>query len=149
MTTQALPDLDQLTDAYDIVGELAGRDDARTYLARRRDDGRDVLIALVSPPRGDAGNALNHLAADANLLGGRPHRSLLPVLDGRWVGDAFALVLQRTSAPTLAELLHRRDEEFGYARIAAILGEANGVLEWARSQKVVHRAITPETLYVE
>lgn len=152
MTTQALPDLDQLTDTYDLVGELAGRDDARTFLARRRDDGLDVLVVVAGAVPGDEGNALSHLAADANLLSALRHRSLLPVLEGRWLGgsnDAFALVLQRTNAPTLAELLHRRDEEFDYPRIAAILAETNGVLEWARTQKVVHRRVTPETLYVE
>ncbi|HJQ19406.1 MAG TPA: hypothetical protein VJ867_03585 [Gemmatimonadaceae bacterium] len=151
MTThaQALPDLDQLSDTYDIVGELSGRQDVRSYLARRREDGCDVLIVLCAAPERDAGNALNHLAADANLLAGLRHRSLLPVIEGRWVGDAFAVVLQRTNAPTLAELLNRRNEEFGYARIADILAETNGLLEWARAHKVVHRAVTPDTLYVE
>jgi hypothetical protein len=150
MTTQALPDLDQLANTYDVVGELAGRDDARMYLARRREDGLDVLIVLAGTMDGDEGNAQSHLAADANLLSSIHHRSVLPVIEGRWVGgDAFALVFKRTSAPTLAELLNRRDEEFDYARIAAILRETNGVLEWARAQKVVHRVVRPETLYVE
>ena len=150
MTTQALPDLDQLTNTYDIVGELAGRDDARMYLARRREDGLDVLIVVAHVVASDEGNALSHLAADANLLTSLTHRSVLPVVDGRWVGgDAFAVVLKRTSAPTLAELLNRREEEFDYPRIAAILRETNGVLEWARAQKVVHRVVRPETLYVE
>lgn len=152
--------LRELTDTYDIVGELAGRDDARTFLARRRDDGLEVVVVVSGPPAGDEGNALSHLAADAKLLMTLQHRSLLPVLDGRWVGlpegergerahDAFAVILRRTGAPSLAELLTRRDEEFGYARIARILSEANGVLDWARERRVVHRVIRPETLYVE
>lgn len=142
--------LDQLNDSYEIIGELAGRSDARTFLARRRSDGLDVAIAVAHAPPGDQGNALSHLAADVNLLTSLQHRSLIPVLDGRWVGaDQFAVVMQRTKAPTLEELLHRREEEFGFSRIAAILREANGVLEWARERKVVHRAITPETLRLE
>lgn len=151
--------LDPLSDTYEVLGELAARDDARTFMARRRDDGADVIIVVSATPAGDEGNALSHLAADAKLLSALRHRSLLPVLDGRWVRtegkqgagahDAFALVLERTGAPTLAELLARRDEEFGYARIAHILSEANGVLEWARERKVVHRVILAETLYVE
>ena len=150
MTTQALPDLDQLTTTYDVVGELAGRDDARMYLARRREDGLDVLIVVAGGMDGDEGNALSHLAADANLLAAHRHRSLLPVVEGRWVGqDNFAVVLKRTNAPTLAELLNRRDEEFDYPRVAAILRDVNGVLEWARANKVVHRAVRPESLYIE
>src|SRR5438046_10404552 len=68
----------------------------------------------------------------------------------RWFGtDACAIVIVRRDAPTLSELLSRREEEFGLQRIAAILRDTNGVLEWARSQKIVHRAVTPKTLYLE
>ena len=145
-----VPNLDQLTETYEIIGELGGRDDARALMARRRTDGLDVLIVIGQTPNGDQGNALSHLAADVNLLSSISHRNFLRIVEGRWVGtDAFAIVSERTKAPTLHELLSRRDEEFAFPRIAAILREANGVLEWARDRKVVHRAITPETLFIE
>ena len=148
--TPETPSLDQLAESYEILGELGGRDDAPAYMARRRADGLDVLIVVGRTPEGDQGNALSHLAADVNLLSSLSHRHFLPVVEGRWVGtDAFAIVMRRTKAPTLHELLSRRDEEFGFPRIAAILREANGVLEWARDRKVVHRTITPESLFVE
>ena len=150
MTNPEPLNLEQLGDSYEIIGEFAARDDARTFMAKRRSDGLDVLIAVARTPEGDQGNALSHLAADANLLKSLEHRVLLPIVEGRWVGtDEFAIVMQRTKAPTLHELLSRRDEDFGFPRIAAVLREANGVLEWARERKVVHRAITPETLFVE
>jgi hypothetical protein len=150
MTKQEALNLDQLGDSYDIIGELAARDDARIFMATRKSDGRDVLVTVARTPERDQGNALSHLAADANLLGSLNHPNLLPIIEGRWLGtDAFALVTDRTKSPTLHELLARRDEEFGFPRIAAILREANGVLEWARERKVVHRAITPQTLFVE
>jgi hypothetical protein len=152
MSRQESLTLEQLSESYQVIGELGGRRDARVFMGRRIADGLDVLIIVARAPEGDEGNALNHLAADSNLLvsAGRAHRNLLHMVEGRWVGtDAFALVTERVSAPTLDELLSRRDEEFGFARIAAILQEANMVLEWARSQKVVHRSITPETLYLE
>lgn len=150
MTKQEPLSLEQLNESYEIIGELAARDDGRTFMAKRKADGLDVVIVVAHSPAGDHGNALSHLAADANLLSSLEHRNLLRVVDGRWVGpDQFALVTERTKAPTLHELLNRRDEEFGFPRIASILREANGVLEWARERKVVHRAVTPETLYVE
>jgi chemotaxis protein histidine kinase CheA len=153
-------ELDQLGETYEIIGELSGRADARTFMGKRRADGADpgkrradgsdVLIVVAQTPPGDEGNALSHLAADANLLASSGHRNLLSIVEGRWLGtDAFATVIQRPGVPSLVELLSRRDEEFGFPRIANILREANGVLEWARSQKVVHRSITPETLFVE
>ena len=153
-------ELDQIGGTYEVIGELSGRADARTFMGKRRADGADpgkrradgsdVLIVVAQTPPGDEGNALSHLAADANLLASSGHRNLLSIVEGRWLGtDAFATVIQRPGVPSLVELLSRRDEEFGFPRIANILREANGVLEWARSQKVVHRSITPETLFVE
>jgi hypothetical protein len=153
-------ELDQLGEAYEVIGELSGRTDARTFIGKRRTDGSDagkrradgsdVLIVVAQTPPGDEGNALSHLAADANLLASSSHRNLLSIVEGRWIGtDAFATVIQRPGVPSLDALLSRRDEEFGFPRIANILREASGVLDWARSQKVVHRSITPETLFVE
>jgi len=149
MTTQAV-NLDQLADQYEIIGELSGRDDAHTFLARRRDDRLDVLVLVARAPEGDEGNALSHLAADANLLSTLDHPSLLKIIEGRWLDDAtFAVVTQRPGAPSLHELLSRRDEQFDFPRIANILRDVNSVLEWAREHKVVHRLVLPETAFVE
>lgn len=150
MSSQEPLTLDQLGETYEVIGEMSGREDARTFMAKRRADGADVLISVASTPAGDEGNALSHLAADANLLAGRVHRNLAPIVEGRWVGtDAFAIVSERMNARSLDELLARREEEFDFPRIAMILQEVNGLLEWARSQKVVHRAIGLNTLYLE
>src|SRR5436305_11021832 len=150
------PKLEQLEETYEIIGELTGRTDARTFMGKRRGDGGDggdggdVLIVVFTTPAGDEGNALSHLAADVTQLASARQRNLLFIVEGRWIGtDAFAIVMERRDAPTLAELLSRREEEFGLQRIAAILRDTNGVLEWARSQKIVHRAVTPKTLYLE
>ena len=150
MSSQEPLTLDQLEETYEIIGEMSGREDARTFMAKRREDGADVLIAVATTPAGDEGNALSHLAADANLLSGRVHRCLLPIVEGRWLGtDAFAIVSEHVNARNLDELLARREEEFDYPRIALILQEVNGLLEWARARKVVHRTVSVNTLYLE
>ena len=142
--------LDQLEVDFDIRGELSGRDDARVFLAKRRTDGRPVLITVATTPAGDRGNSLSHLAADARQLSSARQPHLLPVVGGQWVGtDAFAIVTERPSAPTLEELLARREEAFGFPRIAAILRQIGAVIEWSRAQKVVHRALRLDTIYVE
>ena len=139
-------------ERYDIVGETSGggRRDARILLAKDRETGEPVFVVATHAPEGDEGNALSHLAADANLLAGASHRSLLPVKEGQWLSETeFGVVTARVSLPTLGDLLARRDEEFDYPRIARILGDLNALLEWARERRVVHRTLLPETIFVE
>jgi hypothetical protein len=149
-------DLSSLTADYDIVGELEASADSRTYIAtrkgdaaKRRDDQTGVLITVIATPDGDEANALTHLAADIKLLARTPHRRLTPVIEGRWLGDdAFAVVTQRTTDPSLAQRL-ASGETFTNTRIAAILREVNGLLEWAREQKIVHRAVPASGVFLE
>jgi hypothetical protein len=71
------------------------------------------------------------------------------VLDGRWLGnEAFAVVTERIQGDTLDELLER-GEKFTNPRIAMMLQEVSGVLDWAREQGVVHRGVTQDTLWFE
>lgn len=142
-------DLSALENSYRIVGELSARDNVREYLATRVEDGADLRILVEEAPRDDAGNALTLYAADVNLLAGLEHRNLIPIRDGRWVAqDRFAVVTDRCQAPTLETLISRGDS-WSYPRIGRILSEVNGLLEWARDQKVVHRALTLGTVHIE
>ena len=150
------PDLSALSSDYDIVGQLDDAPDYRTYIGtrksadtKRRDDQTGVFITVVTTPEGDEGNAVTHLAADVKQLAVNPHRRLLPILEGRWLGDdAFAVVTQRTTDPTLAQRL-ATGETFSNPRIAAILREINGLLEWARSRDIVHRGLPASHIYLE
>jgi hypothetical protein len=154
--TKPTPDLTSLNDDYELVGELTGSGDARSYIAtrkgestKRRGDQTGVVITVVTTPEGDEANALTHLAADTQLLARMSHRRLVPIIEGRWIGDdAYAVVTQRITDPSLAQVLST-GEKFSNPRIAAILREVNGLLEWAREQKVVHRNITPDRLFLE
>lgn len=154
-TTQS-PDLSALADDYEIVGELDAPGGPRSYIARRkggagkrREDQAGVLISLFTPPEGDEANALTLLAADTQVLARLTHRRLIPVIEGRWIGDeVYAVVTQRVSDPSLAQRL-AGGETFSNPRIAAILRDVNGLLEWARGQKIVHRNVTPERIFLE
>jgi hypothetical protein len=154
--TKPIPDLTSLNADYELVGELTGSGDARSYIAtrkgestKRRGDQTGVVITVVTTPEGDEANALTHLAADTQLLARMSHRRLVPIIEGRWIGDdAYAVVTQRITDPSLAQVLST-GERFSNPRIAAILREVNGLLEWAREQKVVHRNITPDRLFLE
>ncbi|MDB4885092.1 MAG: hypothetical protein JWN79_530, partial [Gemmatimonadetes bacterium] len=149
-------DLSAFATEYEIVGEQDSPDESRIFVAnrktddaRRRDDRTGVLITVHSTPAGDEANALTQYAADVGTLKGLTHRRLVPVLDSKWIGeDQLAVVTQRIADPTLAQKLLTQ-EEFHSTRIAAILREVNGLLEWAREQKIVHRRVTPEQVYLE
>src|SRR3954468_455129 len=97
------PDLTQLHDTYDIIGEIGGHGTVRLYPARRKDDGRDVLVTVMRSG-GDVaqGKAIAQFAADVNLLTTLRHPNVPQVLEGRWVGeDAFALVTDRIQGTSL------------------------------------------------
>jgi hypothetical protein len=155
--TKPAPDLSVFEQDYDIIGELDSADASRVFIAsrrtsddnRRREDRPGVMITVVGTPAGDEANALTQFAADAGTLAGLSHRRLVPVIESRWLGeDQFAVVTLRVMDPTVAQKL-ATGEVFHSTRIAAILREVNGLLEWAREQKIVHRRVTPDNIYLE
>lgn len=149
MSREERIDVTPLADSYEIIAELGADEATRSYIGKRRADGLDVVITVARTPAGDERNALTHLAADVKLLSTLEHRHLVRVLEGRWLGaGALAIVRQRIFAPTVEELLSR-GERFSNARVAAILREVNGILDWARRERVVHRAVTTDTVFLE
>jgi hypothetical protein len=149
-------DLTNLTGDFDVVGEVGGRPRTQYLIAmrktpagKRREDSDRVLVEVVRPPEGDESHALDHLASDTKLLSGLRHRRLVSIVEGRWLGpDAFAVIREYVDDPSVADLLARGDS-FTNTRIAAILREVHGVLQWAREQSVVHRRVTPDRLFLE
>ena len=146
-----------LADEFDIVGELGGAPGTRFLIAtrkaagdgKRRDDSGRVIIEIVRSPEGDESHALDHVASDTKLLSTLRHRRLVPILEGRWVGDdAFAVVREQVDDPSVADLLERGDP-FTNVRTAAILREVHGLLQWAREHDVVHRRVTTDRVFLE
>lgn len=148
--TTEIASLDALEDRYEIIGELGGRRDVRTIMARRKNDGTDVLVAVFRKPDGDEGNALSHLASDANRLAQHSHPNLVRVHEACWLDtDTLALVTDRVRYPALEEMLIRRNEEFSPPRVAMVLRDVNSAVEWARDEKIVHRHVNPSSVFVE
>jgi Protein tyrosine and serine/threonine kinase len=144
----AIPNLRALEDTYRIVGELRASGSTRRLVAQRNDDGAAVMITVVAPSAEAQNNELSHYAADAKLLASLQHPSVLPVLDGRWLGDSFAIVTERASGTTLQDELDRH-AEFRNPRIAMILQDIWSGIEAAREQGVVHRWVTPDSVYFD
>ncbi len=144
----AKSDFRPLEDSYKIVGELRGSRATRRYVATRNEDGASVMVSIATRPEGAENHELSHYAADAKLLASLHHPNVLAVLDGRWVGDDFAVVTERPNGNTLQDELDR-GAEFRKPRIAAVLQDIWSGLEAARELGVVHRSVTPDSVYFE
>jgi hypothetical protein len=161
-------DLSALSEKYEIVGEYAALGHNRRYPGRRREDGADVLVTVLratpdlaqgtgkrerpEPAAQTEGlgrsKAIAQFAADANLMVGLSHPNMPRVFEGRWLGDdAFAIVTERINGVTLGELL--RGDRIPKPRLADILADVDGVLEWARNERLSHRGVTPDGIWIE
>ena len=156
-TRTSEPELTALANDFDVVGELGGATPGTRYLIAtrksaagdRRAQSARVIIEIVRPPEGDESHALDHVASDTKLLSTLRHRRLVPILEGRWLGDdAFAVVREQVDDPSVADLLARGDP-FTNVRTAAILREVHGLLQWAREHDVVHRRVTTDRVFLE
>ena len=145
---KAKPDFSPLEDSYKIVGELRGSGSTRRYVATRTQDGASVMVSIAARPADAENHELSHYAADAKLLGSLHHPSILTVYDGRWVGDKFAVITERPNGNTLQDELDR-GAEFRNPRIAAVLQDVWSGLEASRALGVVHRSVTPNSVYFD
>jgi hypothetical protein len=151
MSEQAsMPALRGLENEYEIRGELRGTDAARYYIARKKDDhAAEVAIMVFHDGKGAENNALSHFAADAQLLERSGHPAIPRVLGGQWLDHGgFALITERIVGETLEERIER-GEKFSNPHIAMLLQEVSALLDWAREAGVVHRGVTPDTIFFE
>jgi len=144
----AKPDFRPLEDSYTMVGELRGSGSTRRFVATRNQDGASVMVSIAARPADAENHELSHYAADAKLLASLHHPSVLAVLDGRWIGDKFAVVTERPNGNTLQDELDR-GAEFRNPWIAAVLLDIWSGLEAARELGVVHRSVTPDSVYFD
>ena len=142
------PDLSKLDNRYQILSELRRAENGRIFLARHTELNRDVTIDVVRVPRGDD-EALRYLASDAELLSRRRHAHVIPVIEGRWLGDdAFAMVRPRVRGSTLTQLISALGT-VPTQRITGILEQVHNALEWARANDIVNRSVAPDDIVLQ
>jgi len=142
------PDLSKLDNRYQILSELRRAENGRTFLARHTGLNRDVTIDVVRVPRGDD-EALRFLASDAELLSSRRHAHVIPVIEGRWLGDdAFAIVRPRVRGSTLTQLISALGT-IPTQRMSGILEQVHNALEWARTNDIVNRSVSPDDIVLQ
>ena len=142
------PDLSKLDNRYQILGELRRAENGRIFLARHTGLNRDVTIDVVRVPSGDD-EALRFLASDAELLSSRRHAHVIPVIEGRWLGDdAFAIVRPRVRGSTLTQLISALGT-VPTQRMSSILEQVHNALEWARTNAIVNRSVAPDDIVLQ
>ncbi|HEY5062023.1 MAG TPA: lysozyme inhibitor LprI family protein [Gemmatimonadaceae bacterium] len=136
--------LTELGDTYQVLTELHRTPNSRTYLARHLELNRDVTITVVRAA-GDTA-ALKRFAADVGRLKTARHAHVIPVIEGRWLGDdTFAVVRARVRGSTLDQLVSAVGP-VPLPRIATTLGEVSAALDWARTSGIGNRTVAPDAM---
>jgi uncharacterized protein YecT (DUF1311 family) len=149
-TEEFAPDLSALQSDYQILTELRRSENSRTYLARHLKLNRDVTITVVRAADAGAGsgdnNTLTHFASDARTLTVMRHRNVVPVIEGRWLGDGiFAIVRARVRGSTLEQTVATAGA-LPQARVASTLEQVYSAIEWARANGIVHRHVAADAI---
>jgi uncharacterized protein YecT (DUF1311 family) len=136
--------LTELGDTYQVLTELHRTPNSRTYLARHLELNRDVTITVVRAA-GDRA-ALKRFAADVGRLKTARHAHVIPVIEGRWLGDdTFAVVRARVRGSTLDQLVSAVGP-VPLPRVATTLGEVSAALDWARTSGIGNRTVAPDAM---
>lgn len=137
------PDLSKLDKRYQILTELSRSGDTRAYLARHLELNRDVVIQVLRLPAETDAASAEHLASDARTLASSRHQHVIPVLEEVPLGPgAFAVVRPRVRGTTLEQLISTVGT-IPNVRVADTLEQVSSALDWARTQGIVHRFVSP------
>lgn len=139
------PDLSKLDNRYQVLTELNRAGDTRAYLARHLELNRDVTIQVVRLPEGASDESAEQLASDAHILASSRHPHIVPVIEELPLGDGggtHAVVRPRVRGTTLEQLISTVGT-IPNLRVADTLEQVSDALDWARSQGVVHRHVSP------
>ncbi len=136
------PELNKLDGDYQVLTELHGEGDARTYLARHLGLNRDVTISAFHAAGGNT-DALAQFASDTHVLTEARHPHVVPVIDGVWLDEeTFASVRARIRGATLDQLLGASGP-MSIARVAATLHDIVEAIVWARETGIERRDVAP------
>lgn len=137
------PDFTKLDGDYQVLTELHGEGDSRTYLARHLRLNRDVTISVFRVTSAVGANALVQFGSDAQLLTESRHQHIVPVIDGIWLDQqTFAVVRARVRGATLDQSISATGP-MPIARVAAAVHEIVDALTWAREIGIAQREIAP------
>ena len=141
-----LADLTKLDGDYQILTELHGEGDARTYLARHLHLNRDVTISVFRAAGGVTADTLAQFAADNRTLTEARHEHIVPDIDGVWLNEqTFAAVRARVRGATLDQTLSASGP-MSIGRAAETLRDVVAAITWARETGIQQRNLAPSDI---
>jgi uncharacterized protein YecT (DUF1311 family) len=140
------PDLTGLDKDYQILTELQQSAESRTFLARHLQLNRDVTITVMCAVTADDKRVLARYEADVERLKTLRHPNVIPVIEGRRLGeDQFAVVRARVRGSSLDQLVSAVGP-IPQQRVAGILEQVNAALEWARTNGLADRHVAQDSM---
>jgi alpha-tubulin suppressor-like RCC1 family protein/tRNA A-37 threonylcarbamoyl transferase component Bud32 len=145
----SLPRFAALDDEYEILRELGRGGTAVVYLARQRDPERYVAIKVVRATYVEDEDAVARLLREADTVARLDHPNIVKLYGTRRLGDdSLALILQYVSGRTLKQELHAHGA-LPFEQVRRVLRDIGGALACAHGQRIVHRDVKPENIYLD
>jgi alpha-tubulin suppressor-like RCC1 family protein/tRNA A-37 threonylcarbamoyl transferase component Bud32 len=145
----SLPRFAALDDEYEILRELGRGGTAVVYLARQRDLERYVAIKVVRATYVEDEDAVARLLREADTVARLDHPNIVKLYGTRRLGDdSLALILQYVSGRTLKQELHAHGA-LPFEQVRRVLRDIGGALACAHGQRIVHRDVKPENIYLD
>ncbi len=133
-----------LGDTYRLEKELGGGGMSRVFLADEVRLGRKVVIKVLPPEMG-AGVSVERFEREIQLAARLQHPHIVPLLTAGAAGDLLYYIMPFIEGESLRSKL-AREGELPVAEVVRILREVLDALQYAHSNRVVHRDIKPDNV---
>jgi serine/threonine protein kinase/alpha-tubulin suppressor-like RCC1 family protein len=144
-----LPRFAELDADYEILRELGRGGTAVVYLALERMLNRHVAIKVIRTTYVEDEEASARLMREARTVGRLLHPNIVVLYGTRRLGDgSLALIMQYVPGRTLRQEI-QASGGLSFDRVHSVLTDVARALAFAHRQRIVHRDVKPENIYVD
>jgi hypothetical protein len=153
LTSDPMTDPLVIADRYEIQNTLGQGSFGRTFLARDREDNRNVAVKLLDARGATDWKAFELFEREASVLRSLRHHGVPEIFDSfrdKWEGaDAPFLVMEYVQGTSLSQMIGE-GRHLEHDQVMHILLELLGILEYlhGRVPPILHRDIKPPNIIV-